>query len=395
MRKNSAFNLSALVCLAALTSLVFVIGSCSNDENSNPPPPSSASLISVEYANCRVIEVDAARHLALLLHDHTAPSGTAIELVDVASRTMIASRILDYFDLFDIKFISATEGCFAGRPQGNIGYSVQFFSLPDLTLGTRVMTAALEGEPGTLAVDSAAGYVYYSHAGGNGFDGLYKIRIATKQIVDADDDGAAPYALDNDLVAGLFSQPAQIFYDRSSQKIVVANLSANYVTILNASLWGTLSRVSNLSFPIEGATHLSTDNGEVSDARAVRMAYGAGVYVFAGVSNGQWYLGRFGVNSVGLDLLTTFPGRTWLLDKASLRVHPHEEVFSVFVLEEDTGGVAVGQYRLNNLVEVDASPYRPHQLPDSVVATFGLDSESDQLILADSERNRLELISTQ
>ncbi len=396
MRNHTLLRLSlggTISSLAALILSAFFIVSCSNDENSNPPPPSSA-LITVDYENARIIEVDPTQHWALLLHDRHSPSGTAIELVDLASRVRITSRILDYYDVFDIKFISTTEGCFAGRPQGNIGYAVHFFTLPNLALGTRVMTADTSGEPGTLAVDSTGGYVYYSHAGGGDKDAIYKIRLSNKLIVDADNDGAVPYSFDNDLVAGLFDHPAQIFFDRASQKLVVANLGANHVTMLNAALWSTLSRASDLVFPINGATQLSTEGGS-GRPRAIRLAYGAGVYVFAGVSDGQSYLGRFGVNSIGLDLLETFPGRTWLLDKANLRIHPREEVFSVFVMEEDTGGVAIGQYRMNNLVEVADSPYRARHLPDSVICSFGLDTEADQLILADSESPRLELINTQ
>jgi hypothetical protein len=375
--------------------LALAVGSCSSDESSNRPPASSSAIIHVTYEDARVVEVDAARQRALLLHNRESSSGTAIELVDLESRSVISSRILDYFDVYDIKFINASEGCFAGRPHGNIGYSVQFFSLPDLTLGTRVMTADTLGEPGSLAVDSTGGYVYYSHAGGGDKDAIYKIRVSNKLIVDADNDGLPPFSFDNDLVAGLFDHPGQVFYDRASQKLVVADLGANDVTILNAGLWGTLDRAANLAFPITGTSHLSTEGGSVSDPRATTLAYGDGVYVFAGVSDGQSYIGRFGVSSNGIDQLNVFPGRNWLLARANIRVHPREDVFSVFVLERDSDGVAVGEYRMNNLIEVAASPYRTHQVPDSAITTFGLDVEADHLIVADGEDPRLEILNIQ
>ena len=371
----------------------FAVSSCSNDEDDSHPLPPAPALINVTFENARIIEVDAAHHWALLLHDRASSSGTAIELVDVESRSVITSRILDYYDVYDIKFVNATEGCFAGRPHGNIGYSVQFFSLPGLTLGTRIMTADTSGEPGTLAVDSTGGFVYYSHAGGGDKDAIYKIRVVSKTIVDADNDGVAPFALDNDLVNGLLNHPAKIFYDRDSQKLVVANLGDNYVSIINASLWTTLNRAADLTFPIAGTTHLSTAGGSVSDAHATIMAYGAGVYVFAGMDDNDSYLGRFGVNSVGMDLIQTFPGRSWRLSNGNIRIHPREDIVSVFVVEEDTGGVAIGQYRLNNLVEVASSPYRTRYVPDSTVTTFGLDVQSDRLYVADGETPRLEILN--
>ena len=360
---------------------------CSSDEDDGRPPVSSPALINVTFENARVIEVDAARHRALLLHTSESSSGTAIELVDTESRDVISSRILDYFDVYDLKFVNANEACFAGRPHGHIGYAVHFFSLPDLTLGTRVMTSDTSGTPGFLAVDSLGGMVYYSHAGGGDKDAIYKIRVSNKLLVDADNDGLAPFSLDNDLVSGLFGQPGKLFYDRDTQKLVVANLSDNIVTWMNASLWGTLDRAANLTFPINGTMHLPTGN-----SRPVTMAFGAGVYVFAGMDGGQSYMGRFTMNSQEVDILETFAGRTWKLGYSNIRIHPRDDLVSIFILEEDTAGIAIGQYRLNNLVEATASPYRTHHLPDSVVTSFGLDAESDHLLVANGEDPRLEII---
>ncbi len=378
-----------LVALCALFML-----SCSSDEDDMRPPPSSPNTIAVDFENARAVDVDSDRHWALLLHTGSADPGTALQLVDLSNGTLLASRLLtDYLELYDVKFIRDTLACFAGRPHGHIGYAVHFVSLPSLALSTRIIvTADTAGHAGFLAVDSTATYVYYSHAGGGERDGIYKIRISNRTIVDADNDGLVPYALDNDLVSGLFNEPGKIFYDRESQKLVIANLGDTYVTMIAASQWGVLDRGANLSFPIPGTSHLPTGGGAVADARATIMAYGAGVYVFAGIDEGQSYLGRFGVNSIGIDLLETFPGRTWLLDNANIHVHPGEDVISVFILEEDTGGVAIGQYRLNNLVEVAGSPHRTSTIPDTVVTTFGLDDVSDRLIVAESESPRLEII---
>jgi len=382
-----------VIALVFFAGLAFL--SCSSDENNMRPPPGSANTIAVDFENARAIDVDSDRHWALLLHTGLGDPGTALQLVDLSTPTLLASRLLtDYLELYDVKFIRDTLACFAGRPHGHIGYAVQFVSLPSLTLSTRVIvTPDTAGHAGFLAVDSTATFVYYSHAGGGEHDGVYKIRISNRTIVDADNDGVVPYALDNELVNGLFNEPGKIFYDRESQKLVVANLSDTYVTMIAASQWGVLDRAANLSFPIPGTSHLSTGGGPISDARATSMAYGAGVYVFAGIDNGQSYLGRFTVNSVGIDLLETLPGRTWLVDNANIRIHPREDIVSVFVLEVDTGGVAIGQFRLNNLVEVAGSPYRTRTIPDSVVTTFGLDISSDRLIVADSESPRLELIA--
>ncbi len=166
--------------------LTLILG-CNSEEESLAPPPPRRETIETAWENPVEIEVDAERQWALLLHDRTASSGTALELVDLASRAVLRTLILDYYDVFDAVFLPDGEACFAGRPQGNVGYAVQFFSLPDLTLGARVMTAAdTAGAHGYLAVDVAGGFVYYSHAGGGVHDGVFKIAVSTNTVVDAD-----------------------------------------------------------------------------------------------------------------------------------------------------------------------------------------------------------------
>jgi hypothetical protein len=363
--------------------------SCSNDEENLRPPPPSASIINVAFDNAKVIDVDSDRHLALLLHSGQAEPGTVLQLVDLAARSVLASNILvDYFELYDVKFINDTLACFAGRPHGHIGFAVQFVSLPSLILSTRVMvTSDTSGNAGFLAVDSTGSFVYYSHAGGGIHDGVYKIRVSNRTLVDADNDGQAPFAFDNDLVSGLFDGPAKIFYDEVTGKIVVANPS--FMTIISSTLWGTLNRADNLSFPVSGTSHLSTQAG----ANADMMAYGDGVYVFSGGAVNQPTLSRFGVNSIALDLTELLPHVSWWRSNPAIAIHPREDVVSTFVLYEDSAGVAVGQYRLNNLVEVAASPYRTRTIPDTSISTFGLDVVSNRLIIADKDHPRLELIS--
>lgn len=362
--------------------------SCSSDESDLRPPPPSASLINVEFENARMITVDSQRHRALLLHSGQAEPGSVLQLVDLESRSVLASNILvDYFELYDVKFVEDTLACFAGRPHGHIGYAVQFISLPSLTLSTRVMvTSDTSGNAGFLAVDSMRSFVYYSHAGGGVHDGIYKVRVSNRTLVDADIDGQTPFALDNDLVSGLFDGPARLYYDDAAAKIVVANPS--FITMISSSVWGTLNRADNLSFPVPGTSHLSTQGGANPDM----MASGAGIYVFGGEMRDPPTLSRFSVNSVALDLTETLPSVSWWRDNPAIAIHPRDDVVSVFVLYEDSAGVAVGQYRLNNLVEVAASPYRTRMISDSSISTFGLDIVSNRLIIADKDHSRLELI---
>ena len=169
----------ALLCLSAGLLLIL---SCSSDENNLHPQYSQPNIINVRYENARVVEVDANRHLALLLHNSESTSGTAIELVNTADHSVIASRILDYYEVYDVKFVNNNEACFAGRPFGNAGYDVRFFSLPNLILSAQVMTAGLTGQPGFLAVDSTGAFVYYSHADGN-HDGIYRIRVCKDSML--------------------------------------------------------------------------------------------------------------------------------------------------------------------------------------------------------------------
>jgi hypothetical protein len=375
-------------CGIGLVFTCTLLCSCSSDEESIRPPSPQTSIINTEFENARVIDVDSHRHWALLLHTSESTSGTAIELVNLTNRSVIRHRILDYYEVYDVKFVSDNEACFAGRPFGSLGYAVRFFSLPDLVLETQIITAGLSGEPGSLAVDSTGSYVYYSHAGGGDDDGIYRIRVSDKTLVDADNDGVAPYAFDNDLVSGLFSHPSRVCVDNISGKLVIANAAAVYVTLLDLNQWGTLDRSANLTFPIPGTSHLQTTFSE----SPVNMAYGAGVYVLAGENQSLSFLARFGVNSNGLDLYQSVPGVQWRSTGSSLFVHPRDDVVSLFVLEEDTSGIAVAQYRLNNLSEVANSPFRTRTIPDTSVISFGVDIVSDQLIVADKDRSRLELI---
>ncbi|RPH94196.1 hypothetical protein EHM69_07990 [candidate division KSB1 bacterium] len=388
----TSISLPRLILLFGMISVLLLTG-CHSDEASLSPPPVSHDVIALTYENPLAIEVHSSRHWALLLHDRTASSGPAIQLVDIDGRSVLHTKILDYYDVFDIKFLSNNEACFAGRPQGNIGYAVQFIRLPELTLGTRVMTSDTAGTHGYLAVDSAGGAVYYSHAGGNGADGVYKISLSSKSLVDADNDNQAPFAFNNDLVDGLFNHPARIFFDADSRKLVAGNLGADYISMINADLWGTLSRAVEHTFPMDGTFQIGTTSGGLTNVRTEAMGSGAGVYVFAGSTSNLAYLARFGTASIGLDFTEAMPGRQWRYRNADLRVHPREDIFSVFVIQQDSSRIGIGQYRLNNLQQVAGSPYRPHVIPDSDVCAIGMDIILDKLIVGDSDHPRLELIS--
>jgi hypothetical protein len=382
--------LRKIVLLVGIAPL-FVLISCSSDEDNQRPPQGPASVMNVRFTDARVIEVNSNLHRALIMHDRNASSGTALEYVDLDSRSVISSEILvDYLDVYDVKFVSPTEACFAGRPHGHIGYAVHFFSLPDLTLGSRVLvTADTAGRAGGLAVDSLGGFVYYSHAGGGEHDGIYKIRTSNKTVVDADDDGVAPFALDNNLVRGLFDGPATLFYDRPQQKLVVANAQGSFVTMFSAAMWGTMHRPTPPNWP-EVASHLPLP-AAMGVSPASTMAYGDGVYVFAGLEGNENSLGRFTIGSVSLDLLNPVSGVTWMLEKSRLNVHPRPDVVSVFIVQQDTSGVGIGQYNLNNL-EATGPVYQTRFIPDSTISAVGLDVVSDELIVADSSSTRLEFL---
>jgi hypothetical protein len=374
----------------AILFAAFVAG-CHDDEGDINPSP-YGDTIALTYENPLEIEIDAARQWALLSHYRGASSGPALQLVDLDARQVLATRFLSYYEVYDIEFLPNDEACFAGRPLDNSGYAVQFVSLPDLTLGTRVLLTDTAGGHGYLALDTTGRYIYYSHAGGGSKDGLYRIRISTKAVVDADNDGQPPYGFDNGLVSGLFDHPARIFFDEASGKLVVANLGGDYITFVDASLWGTLERGAGLVFPIAGTQHLSTASTGMTGVRADGMGAGAGVYVFAGTTGNFVYLSRFGMSSNGLDLLETVSGRQWRYRNADLRVHARDDIFSVFVLQQDSGGAGVGQYRLNNLRLVAGTPYRPRVIPDTALCAVGIDTKNDRLVLGDAHQPRLELM---
>jgi hypothetical protein len=241
-------------------------------------------------------------------------------------------------------------------------------------------------------MDTTGGFVYYTHAGGGTKDAIYRIRLSTHAVIDADNDGQPPFGFDNGLVGGLFDRPARIFFDEPSGKLVTANLGADFITFVDASLWGTLERGAGLTFPIAGTAHLSTASASINGVRADGMATGAGVFVFAGTAGGFAYLSRFGVGSNGLDLLETVSGRQWRYRNADIRVHARDDIFSVFVLQHDSAGVGIGQYRLNNLQLVAGSPYRPLVISDSSLCAVGIDPVNDRLVLGDSHHPRLELM---
>ena len=383
---------SVLFLVGSVFLLAILLPGCHDDEGDSNPSPPHRDTITLTYENPLEIEINAARQWALLLHDRTASSGPAIQLVDLEAREVLATQILDYYDVYDIEFLPNDEACFAGRPHGNIGYAVQFVHLPDLTLGTRVMLTDTAGAHGYLAMDTTGGFVYYTHAGGGTKDAIYRIRFSTHAIMDADNDGQPPFGFDNGLVGGLFDRPARIFFDEPSGKLVTANLGADFITFVDASLWGTLERGAGLTFPIAGTAHLSTASASINGVRADGMATGAGVFVFAGTAGGFAYLSRFGVGSNGLDLLETVSGRQWRYRNADIRVHARDDIFSVFVLQHDSAGVGIGQYRLNNLQLVAGSPYRPLVISDSSLCAVGIDPVNDRLVLGDSHHPRLELM---
>ncbi|MCX6600549.1 MAG: hypothetical protein NT025_03195 [bacterium] len=383
---------SVLSLVGPVILLATLLPGCHDDEGDSNPSPPHRDTITLTYENPLEIEIAAARQWALLLHDRHASSGPAVQLVDLNARQVLATQILNYYDVYDIEFLPNDEACFAGRPHGNIGYAVQFVHLPDLTLGTRVMLSDTAGAHGYLAVDTTGGFVYYTHAGGGTKDAIYRIRLSTQTIIDADNDGQPPYGFDNGLVGGLFDHPARIFFDESSGKLVAANLGADFITFVDASLWGTLERGAGLTFPIAGTAHLSTASASINGVRADGMATGAGVYVFAGTAGGFAYLSRFEIGSNGLDLLETAAGRQWRYRNADIRVHPRQDIFSVFVLQTDSAGVGVGQYRLNNLQLVAGSPYRPLVIPDTSLCAVGIDPVNDRLVLGDAHHPRLELM---
>ena len=367
---------------------------CNSEEGSITNPPPGSNTFSIEFASPRVIAVDSDRHRALLLHGRTSPRGTALQLVDVQNRSVLRTRILDYYDVFDVAFLPGDEACFAGRTQDRMEYAVQFFTLPDLELGARVMTADMAGEPGYLAVDTAGRSVYYSHAGGADKDGLYKILLTTKTLVDADNDEGARFAFDNDLVADVFSTPGRFFYDAPSQKLMTANLGGNFITQLDAGLWGTLRREDHLTFPISGAAQLPTAAGGLTTVRAEAMAAaGAGVYVFAGTSDETAFLSRVEVNSSLAYPPETMPSyRHWVFQNADVCVHPRSDVRSLFILQRDSTRVSIGRYNLNNLQPSAESPYRTRAIPDTSISALGLDATLDVLIVGDRDAPRLELI---
>lgn len=386
MSRSNLFLIGLVMLFAAL------LPGCHDDEGDLNPSPPLRDLITLTYENPLEIEVNAARQWALLLHDSRASSGPAIQLVDLSAREVMETKILDYYDVYDIEFLPNDEACFAGRPHGNVGYAVQFVHLPDLTLGPRVLLTDTAGAHGYLAVDTTEGYVYCSHAGGGTKDAIFRIDLSTQTVMDADDDGQPPYGFDNGLVTGLFDHPARIFYDERSLTLVAANLGADFITLVSVGLWGGLERGAGLTFPIAGTTHLSTAWPNLTGVRADGMATGAGVYVFAGTAGSSVFLSRFGVGSNGLDLLETVSGRQWRYRNADIRVHAREDIFSVFVLQHDSAGVSVGQYRLNNLQLVAGSPYRPLAIPDTSLCAVGIDLANDRLVLGDAHSPQLELM---
>ncbi|MBU1919206.1 hypothetical protein KKG66_00045 [bacterium] len=380
-----------LCAILIVISLSLLLG-CSSDEKSGPSGPPSSELMFVEYRNPVEIEVDPELQLALLLHDRSSPSGPALQVVDIQNHEVLQTLILDYYDVYDVEFINSTTACFAGRPQGNIGYAVEFFTIPSLTNMTRVLTGDTSGTHGYLDVNDAGTVVYYSHAGGGVKDAVYAISVANKRLIDADYDGVAPFGFDNDLVEGLLSTPSRIFFDAGTDDIVVANLTGDYITLIDAGIWGLNSRDALLIFPIAGTAHIETGPNPIPDIRADAVAKGENMYAFAGTSGETPYLSRFGTSSQGVDFVESFNDRQWVYRNRDIRIHPRQDIFSVFVLQEDTVGVGIGQFRLNNLGEVASSPYRTRHIPDSTIAAVGIDTANDRLLVADRESESLEFI---
>lgn len=382
-------RLGAAVVLAA-----FLLFGCSDDESGSRS--GSGSIISLTFSNPMEIEVDSDLHQALLLHNRQSPSGPALQFVDIDNRQVLATKILDLYDVYDVEFVSDVEACIAVRPQGNLGYGIQFVSLPDLTLGELILTAGLEGSPGYMAVDREHGLLYYSHAGGGDRDGVYRININTRTLMDADMDGEEPFGFDNELTGGeVFHHPGRLCYNARDGWLVVANLEAENVTLIDPDIWGTLNRDHPAQPPrVEFIETTSGElNGVYADAMDAADGVGGVVYVFAGTSEETPYLSRFGVSSVGIDFIEKYEDRVWSYGFRDICVHAREDIFSVFVLQTDSTGTSIGQFRLNNLVEVADSPHRPRYIPDEDISTVGIDVELDKLIVGDAEAPRLELIS--
>jgi hypothetical protein len=366
---------------------------CSHDEDSLSQPGPRAETIGLTYSDPIEIEVNSARHWALLLHDSSSTRGSAVQLVDLQRRSVIASKILsDYQNVYDIEFLGDNEACFAGKLIDGTGYAVQFLSLPNLTLESSVATADTAGAHGYLAVDSAGGFVYYSHAGGGNKDAVYMISIATKQLVDADNDGHAPYSLDNGMVHGIFSQPGRMIFDPTAGKLMVANLGDDYVTVLDTTVWGHLVRGSGYTFPMPGIYPFNTLAGGLSAVRPSLMRGSGEFDVFAGMSNGTAFMARFGADFT-TPYLVRETGRTWTHPNGDIRIHPRGDVVSAFILQRDSSGYGIGQYGLNNFNQVDVSPHHTRVIPDSLISAFGLDVVLDELVVGDARSPRLELIS--
>jgi len=387
-RLRFTFSIPAFaVCL-----LLLLIG-CSDDEGSVGGGSTPTDLIQVEFRNPIEIEIDPELQLALLLHDRSSPSGPALQLIDLEAKQVLATQFIDYFDVYDVEFIDENQACFAGRPHGNVGYAVYFFDLETLTEVGEVMTADTSGTHGYLDVTDDDARVYYSHAGGGGKDAVYAISTSSRSLIDADNDGVAPFGFDNALVAETFAGPARVFFDDETESIVACNLNGGFVTVIDHSLWGNLQRGADIAYPIPGVTRISTEHGSVADVRADAVTFGAGIYGVAGTSGNVPYLSRFRIGFPGVDIVEPYTDRTWVYRNRDVKIHPREDVFSMFVLQEDTSGVSIGQYRLSNLVEVAASPYRTRHISEETIAAVGLDVINDRLIVADRESERLEIIS--
>ena len=386
-------HLIHVLCIAFFSLAVFVLlAGCHGDEKNIVAPPAPRETINLTYQNPLKIEVNSAQHLALLLNDRQSPRGTALQLVDLDHKNVVASRILDFYDAYDVIFLFNQEGCFVGKTQDTREFAIQFFSLPDLVMGARVNTGDTTGVHGFLTADSAGQAVYYSHAGGGNGDGVYKIALgANKRLIDADDDSHAPFAFDNHLVSGLFATPARIFFDNLSQKIVVANGSDNYITMIDAALWGTVHR-GGLSFPISGTEHWSTVGGSLSSARAEGMDGSEGTYIFAGMSGLSAFLSRFSVSSTLPYPPEVYPQCQWTFQNGMIHTHNGSSIFSVFIPQHDTSGYSIGEYGLNNLRPVAGSPHRVQTMPDSLMGAVGLDRVLNKLVVANIHQPRLELI---
>ena len=368
---------------------------CSNDEGKLTTPGPRAETIGLTYDNPVAIKISPSRHWALLLHDSSSSRGPAVQLVDLQNRRVMATRILDYHDAYDIEFLPNDECCVAAAMMGGNGYAVQFLSLPTLTPGTRVMTAGAIGTHGYLCVDSAGGAVYYSHAGGGTEDGVFKISLANHALVDGDNDGQAPYDFNTGLVTGIFNQPGRMVFDAATRALMVANLGDDFITVIDSSVWGHLSRQTSHTFPgLPGTARLSTVAGGAANLRAESMCGVQGKNVFAGRSGGAGYVARFGTDydSVNVGNLQGVPWNYRPFRGVDIQVNPTEPVFSAFLLEKDGLAVGIGQYSLNNLNPV-VSPFRTRTIPDTSISAFGLDVSSDQLIVGDAHSPRLELIS--